>query len=324
MPGRGRERDGIISSGPVAVEILAEQLDLSFSQDTNFAWAGARTGRDNIFDNSDLSLEFLGFLDQIDSFAETIDAVDADSEALDVVGAGSDDPDLGLELPGLLDQIDSVAETIDAVGADSEALYLVWAGSNDFFPVGGAEVPAGPEAAVTNAVTNIATAVTTLADLGAETIVVPFLLPIDRTPLAIASGEAPVLAEIAVAFNAELEETLTSREEDLEDVDVILVDLFAITEEVVENPQEFGLSNTTDPFVSNGTILDETANAEEFFFWDATHPTTNVYEILAEVLAAEITRPVASDDHIVTPQAVPVAINVLENDSDPLGAIRLV
>jgi len=70
--------------------------------------------------------------------------------------------------------------------------------------------------------------------------------------------------------------------------------------------------------VLNGTILDETANVEDFFFWDDIHPTTNGHEIYAGVLTAEITRPVASDDRIVTPQATPVAINVLENDSDPL------
>lgn len=270
--------EGRLSNGPVAVEILADQLDLSFNLDSNFAWAGAKTGRDNTNDN----------------------------------------PDLGLELPGLLDQIDSFAEAINSEGADPEALYVVWAGGNNFLPVGGAEVPADPEAAVTNSVTNIATAVTTLADLGAETIVVPLLLPLNRTPLAIASGDTPVLEEIVVAFNAELSETLTSLEEDREDVDVILVDLFAISEEVATNPQEFGFSNISDPFVSNGMIIDETANVLEFLFWDAVHPTTNGHEIYAEVLAAEISRPVASDDRRVTPQAIPVTINVLENDGDPL------
>jgi len=189
--------EGRISNGPVAVEIMAEELDLSFNLDGNFAWAGAKTGRDNSFDN----------------------------------------PDLGLELPGLLDQIDTFAEAINSEGADPEALYVVWAGGNDFLPVGDAGVPADPEAAVTIAVTNITTAVTTLADLGAETIVVPLLVPLNRVPRAIALGETAALADISVAFNAELSETLTSLEEDREDVDVILVDLFAISEEVAENPQ---------------------------------------------------------------------------------------
>ena len=256
--------EGRFSNGPVAVEILAEELDLSFNLDSNFAWGGAKTGRDNSFD----------------------------------------DPDLGLELPGLLDQIDSFAETIDSVGADPEALYVVWAGGNDFLPVGGASVPADPEAAVTNAVTNITTAVTTLADLGAETIVVPLSPAMDRTPLAIASSSETVLADISVAFNAELSETLTSLEEDREDVDVILVDLFAISEEVATNPQEFGFSNISDPFVSNGMIIDETANVLEFFFWDAVHPTTNGHEIYAGVLAAAITRPIAEDDRTPTLTAV--------------------
>jgi len=270
--------EGLFSNGPVAVEIMAEELDLSFNLDSNFAWGGAKTGRDNSFD----------------------------------------DPDLGLEFPGLLDQIDTFAETIDSVGADPEALYVVWAGGNDLLPVGGAEVPADPEAAVTNAVTNIASAVTTLADLGAETIVVPLSTPLNRVPRAIASGSETVLADLTVAFNAELSETMRSLESDREDVDVILVELFAISEEVVENPTEFGFSNITDPFVLNGEILDETANFEEFFFWDDVHPTTKGHEIYAGVLTAEITRPVASDDRIVTPQATPVTINVLENDSDPL------
>jgi len=272
--------EGRFSNGPVAVEILAEQLDLSFSQDTNFAWGGATTGRDN-------SANFLGL-------------------------------DLGFELPelpGVLDQIDTFAETIDSEGADPEALYVVWAWGNDVTIAGGnVGSPAVREAAVTN----IATAVTTLADLGAETIVVPNSVPLDIVPIFLASSEAAALAEVTVAFNAELSETLTSLEEDLEDVDVIIVDLFAIISEVRENPTEFGLSNITDPFVVNGEIVDETANVEDFLLWDVIHPTTKTHAIFAEALVAAITRPVASDDRIVTPQATPVAINVLENDSDPL------
>ena len=233
--------DGRFSNGPVAVEILADKLDLNLSLDSNFAWSGARTGRDNDFDR----------------------------------------PDLGFEIPGLLDQIDSFAESVGSEGADPEALYLVWVGGNDLL------FAEDPEAVVTEAVTNIASAVTALADLGAETIAVAQTPDLGRTPFALASGLFEEITDASLAFNAGLEETLTSLEESL-GIDAILVDLFSISERIAENPSDFGFSNITDPFLVDGVPVDATADPGEFFFWDPAHFTTEAHEIYADVFQEAI------------------------------------
>lgn len=102
---------GRISNGIVWLEYLAKKLKLKKSF-TNYAFAGATTGRENVNDVPGL-FQFPGLLDQIDSFEASLGGQPADPDALYIVWAGSNDVvEYG---PAQQTVDDGVANTIDAV-----------------------------------------------------------------------------------------------------------------------------------------------------------------------------------------------------------------
>lgn len=232
--------DGRLSNGPLAVETLALQLGINLSLESNFAVAGARTGRTNANDN--LVLQFGGVLDQIDEFK---------TEA-------------------------------ESLGADAEDLYVVWAGANDF--LGGS---APDPAAVNTAVTNIVTAVTSLVELGAKNIVVAKTPNLGRVPLSLQAGQLESLTAVSTTFNAALEANLAPLEQP-NGTNIILTDLFAITEAVAQNPAAFGFSNTTTPYLDGLSPADPAADPNQFFFWDQVHPTARVHNLFTEAFRRTI------------------------------------
>jgi phospholipase/lecithinase/hemolysin len=186
------------------------------------------------------------------------------------------------EAPGLLAQI----ETFAASGgpADPEALYVVWAGANDFL-----EDASDPEATITTAVDNIATAVSTLATLGAHTVVVPNLPALGRTPDARESGDPLLIAGatlLSIAFNRTLAPTLDRLEATL-GIDLIALDVFALFRAVIADPAAVGLTNVTDRCLSADltTVCD---TPEQYLFWDGRHPTTAAHAILADAAFAAV------------------------------------
>ena len=79
--------EGRISNGPVWPERLASLLDIVYSSETNFAWAGATSGTTNTFSEefNDLS----GLQQQLDDYLATTER--ADPDALYVIWIGSND-----------------------------------------------------------------------------------------------------------------------------------------------------------------------------------------------------------------------------------------
>jgi phospholipase/lecithinase/hemolysin len=226
--------NGRLSNGVLAVETLALQLGINLSLDTNFALAGARTGRTNSNDNA--VVQFGGVLDQIDQFK---------TEA-------------------------------QSLGADDEDLYIVWAGANDFL---GGSAP-DPTTAVNTAVANIVTAVNSLVELGAKNIVVAKTPNLGRVPLSLQAGQLESLTALSIAFNDTLEANLTPLEQP-NGPNIILTDLFPVTEAVAQNPAAFGFSNTTTPYLNGLTPTDPAADPNQFFFWDQVHPTTRAHDLFA-------------------------------------------
>ncbi len=232
--------NGRLSNGTLAVEKLAPQLGINLSLETNFAIAGAQTGRTNANDNN------------------------------------------LFQLGGLLNQIDQFKTEASTLGADSEDLYLVWAGANDFLgPL------SDPTAAVNTAVSNIVTAVTALVELGAKNIVVAKTPNLGRVPLSLQAGQLEPLTVLSSAFNDALAANLTPLEQS-NGTNIILTDLFPITETVSQDPAAFGFSNTTTPFLNGLTPADPAADPNQFFFWDQVHPTTRAHDLFAEAFRRTI------------------------------------
>ena len=86
---------GRSSNGPLWVEYIAPQLKLNSDVVVNHAWVGAKTGRENVFDDLPLppTVSLPGLLDAVDMFSAS---GEVDPKALYIVWIGSNDL---LELP---------------------------------------------------------------------------------------------------------------------------------------------------------------------------------------------------------------------------------
>lgn len=239
--------EGRFSNGDLWVDYLVDDLGFEPSQVQNFAVGGATTGRDNGLDP--------------------------------VIGLATDTE---VNLPGLLDEVDSYLGGLGEGTANPDSLYVVWAGANDLFNL--PSDPAAIPAFIATSVQNIATAITNLAVQGADTFLVPNLPNLGLTPRALTDGTSQQATALSQAFNAGLANTLVALEQSLSaTIDIIPVDLFGLTTEIIGAPAEFGFTNVTDPLLNQG-LLDDPG----YFWWDQQHPTTTVHELLADVFQTSL------------------------------------
>ena len=208
---------------------------------------------------------------------------------------GEGTSEYGFLLPEPID-VPNIGQQIDLYLADRTPtqtdLFYVYGGTNDFVsPLLRGETLPTPESIVDNITTHI----TELAEAGAQTFVVPNLPPLGDIPLFLEQPEATaILNDITEEFNQLLDTELDAIDSEL-DVEVIEPDVYSITTEIQDNPNDFGLSNTTDAFfnqidpIPDTTELSLTGNPEEFFYWDIFHPTATATEIIAqEVVVSEL------------------------------------
>jgi phospholipase/lecithinase/hemolysin len=274
--------EGRFSNGPIWIDQLAPKLHLQPNQVLNFAFGGATTGRLN-----------------------------SGSQAANV------------KLPGLLDEVDAFSLTRPQ-GANPKALYVVFAGANDFLTlppslfqglaVGNLQSFIGLYGAIVQSVRNIATAVTNLAVQGAGTIAVANLPNLGRLPITLQQGTSLIGTAYTIGFNLVLEKTLAQLENNLRarslNVDIVQVDLFSAGEAVAKRPQEFGITNLTDPLIRQTNPT----NPNGFFFWDDLHPTTKAHGFIADAFERSLTRPTGSR---VVESSLEAAAGLLNN-----GAVR--
>ncbi len=245
--------NGRFSDGPLWREYLAPELGIS--QVIDFAVGGSTTGRSNI---------------------------------ASLLAAGQD---LG-KLPGVLDQIDLFAGQLAASGApkaNPNALYVVWGGANDFL-----SLPSDPLAAIQSVLTsidNVTQAVTTLAGLGAKTILVPNLPDLGVTPFVTARNLTTQATIFSGLFNTLLLGSLGRLESDL-GIDIVQVDTFSLSEAIARRPSEFGFTNTTTPlFQQLASLPTQPVNPAAFVFADDFHPTTAVHRLISDAVQRSLSAP---------------------------------
>lgn len=72
-------------------------------------------------------------------------------------------------------------------------------------------------------------------------------------------------------------------------ISIATVDLFSAVQDIVANPTDFGLTNTTDscitPFVMGNAVCN---NPNDYFFWDGIHPTSAGHAIVADLIAPKL------------------------------------
>ncbi|HKZ05037.1 MAG TPA: SGNH/GDSL hydrolase family protein [Methylomirabilota bacterium] len=251
---------GRFSNGPVASERLAATLGLPLAPagtpgGTNYAVGGATTGDKNVSWETDTpaglqsiaALQHTGMTTQMTEFLTSGPAVDR-----------------------------------------SRALFLVWGGPNDIVlaHLTGGDVAAAAAAAVGN----LTSIVQTLALSGGQSFLVPNMVDLGATPEFLGSGLEGALRALVQEFNAGLALSMDLLEQGLEangvPVDIRVFDTFTAFDTVLNNPQAFGFTNTTDQCVENLEAL--LAGCPGYVFFDFTHPTSQAHGRLGLGFAATV------------------------------------
>lgn len=166
-------------------------------------------------------------------------------------------------------------------------LVTIWAGANDFF--------FGPTDPTVSA-GNIGTAVSLVGSAGAEHVLVLNLPDLGKTPDIQATDPATIagMSALSSGFNAALAGELATLRDTL-DLNIYELDVFALNEELLANPADFGFTNVTDPAALTGNA----ANADRFVFWDGVHPTDPVHDFFAANAALAVGVPEPSSSLLV-------------------------
>ena len=191
----------------------------------------------------------------------------------------------------LTTQVDSFL-TDENDQAPGEALYIIWIGSNDvadalFAPAGVGAVIMG--AALQNTFDQIQRLyahgarhflILNMPDFALTPRVLAFVssFPEDLRPFVLQN-----ISMASVGYNQALAGNLALMQSVLPDMDVISLDVFSVLNDIVANPEFYGLE-----IVDEACIVPDTqgqaycSNRGRYLFWDAQHPTRKGHSIIAE------------------------------------------
>ncbi|MCX5953755.1 MAG: SGNH/GDSL hydrolase family protein [Cyanobacteria bacterium] len=273
--------DGRFSNGPVAIEYLwqifnpggtAFKNSLSpGNQGTNYAIGGSSSGLQNYLEllSSSSAYSQKGNSWQLTSFASQNQTFDPDT-----------------------------------------SLFSVWFFPNDLFwynnsspnslpgtytgDPGAIAPPAGYSAVVGNAVYNIIGTITKLANShGARHFLVPNSPLIGDTPEFAGTSQQSILNQLSIGFNNLLQTNLDHLTSTRPELDIIQFQTDDVQQEILNNPSLFGFTDVKTRCISNATCVTNAGGAaEDWFYWDGTHPTTSGHEIFAQRIYQAVYQPV--------------------------------
>ncbi|MEM8718761.1 MAG: SGNH/GDSL hydrolase family protein [Cyanobacteria bacterium P01_G01_bin.39] len=193
---------------------------------------------------------------------------------------GSGVGELGNFVPGMEQQVDFfIADHIQAnQTADPDALYVLWAGNNDYLALN-----ADPE----QVVDNIDTQIGSLYDVGGRDFLVVNIPDLGKLPEA-NNPNLPIspeeLSELSDTHNLLLDSTVDELEDTLTGANITVLDVNSLLDDVIGNPEEFGLTNVTESFLDPLTLTPTVgANPDEYLFYDTIHPTVAGYNLLSDL-----------------------------------------
>ncbi|MBF2719648.1 autotransporter domain-containing protein [Psychrobacter sp. NG254] len=176
---------------------------------------------------------------------------------------------------------------------DPNGLYVVWAGANDLLAA--AADPANAQATILGAVASQTETINTLKDNGAKYILVPNIPDVGLTPRAIEQG-AVAQAQSTGATRLYNQFMLSAAANT--GANIIPLDMFSLTQEIIASPAQYGFTNVTDEACGDSSSLTcgrdtlvETDANETYFFADGIHPTGQAHQLIADYANAVVTAP---------------------------------
>ncbi|MEZ7503514.1 autotransporter domain-containing protein [Psychrobacter sp. Arc29] len=215
--------------------------------------------------------------------------------------AGVDVTAFGIPVASANSQVDNY---IDNNQVDPNGLYVVWAGANDLLAA--AENPANAQATILGAVASQIETINTLKDNGANYILVPNIPDIGLTPRFVPDPnlEGQDLIEALAAQRAANGAASLYNQFMLSGVtntgaNIIPLDMFSLTQEIIASPAQYGFTNVTDEACGDNnssltcgrnTLVETDAN-ENYFFADSIHPTGATHQLIADYANAVVIAP---------------------------------
>lgn len=186
--------------------------------------------------------------------------------------------------PGMRNQLAAYTGAGGTFGAND--LVSVLGGANNLFqgiPV--AAVSPDPVAAMTtiarSAATDVNFIVNDIAGRGAGTILVTNLPRLGITPQfnqGAGAAAAPLADYSGTTFNSALLTGLMTTAAARPGTNIILMDLYKISDTLAGNPGQFGLTNARDSCFNGVTVC---ANPNGYLYWDGVHPTAAGHRLIA-------------------------------------------
>jgi phospholipase/lecithinase/hemolysin len=174
--------------------------------------------------------------------------------------------------------------------APSDGLYVIEMGGNDVRDAFVAFASGGDGSAVLqDALVSIAIQIRTLHAAGAQKFLVWRTPNVGATPALrtldlLSPGAAAFATLLTQVFNVGLDGVVADLEA-LPGIEIARLDAYALINDLVARPTEFGLTNVTHACVTP-TIAPFTCDRpDEFLFWDGIHPTRAVHAITAQEAA---------------------------------------
>jgi phospholipase/lecithinase/hemolysin len=203
----------------------------------------------------------------------------------------------GLYVPGVLGQIELYRKALKGKSPKGKALYVIWTGANDYLmSITDPSISRGEPREV---VANITKAIQTLYSLGARNFLIPNLPDLGLTPMVqMDGGEAEFLA-LTQSHNALLVQALSQLTSQLRGIQIFHVDLFTLSQTLLNDEQKFmltppaleslapGTGATMCFIVDPSTCPDVDVTAElplPFVFWDMMHPTTFIHKLYSDAM----------------------------------------
>ncbi len=165
------------------------------------------------------------------------------------------------------------------------ALFTVLSGGNDFLDNASLGVnDSGWGVVVTDAVSNITLAVTTLYTNGAREVIVGNLPNLGQTPSfnSAPAGFANYVDSKVALFNTLLQSAMTNAEQRDPGLRVYLLNDNAILSNVLSAPAAYGITVTTNGALEDPNLTDKSFNGPgaDYVFWDIVHPTTKIHALI--------------------------------------------
>jgi phospholipase/lecithinase/hemolysin len=215
-------------------------------------------------------------------------------------------PNAPSQFPALQQEIQGF--TANPQNADQNGLYVLWAGANDYLPTESKFFTPFQEPSTT--VGNISAAVTSLFNFGARNFLVVNLPDLGKLPLTRGinqqlPGTSDFFDNLTKVHNTSLATTLADLDKSLKDINLISFDVNSAFTTVLNNPGQFGFTDTTNSCFQRSPLSLCSFNPNEqnkFFFWDDIHPTTATHKVIGdfafETIAAN-SKPVPESSTIV-------------------------